>query len=73
MKLKFWINYELFKIKKLKIVYIRNYCKNVIFDYIKIKTNIINQNYYIKIENIIQDLENIFEEFDKKNKTKIEF
>lgn len=73
LKSKFWKNYKLFDIEMLKINYIRDYCKKIIFDYIKMKTNIINQNHYIIIENIIQNLKNIFEKFDKESKTKAEF
>ena len=70
---KFIQNWELFEIEIFKILYIRDYCKKITYNVIKIKTNLKNLDYYIITDNIIQNLKNIFDNFDKKNKIDIEF
>ena len=48
-----------------KIDYIRDHCKNTAFEVIKAKANPTSANAYVTSSEIIQDLENMFGEFDK--------
>lgn len=69
---KFWASYELFETEESKIVYIRDHCKDVAFDCIKARANMANQDHYTRAEDVIQDLENMFGEFDKESKAEAE-
>ena len=51
----------------------RNYCKNTIFDIIKIRSNIIYYNFYFTINEIIKKLKNIFKIYDKFIKSNVDF
>ena len=51
--------------KQDKIDYIRDYCKDIAFEVIKTEANPISVNTYLTIFEMIQNLENIFGEFDK--------
>ena len=51
--------------KQNKIDYIKDYCKDTAFEIIKAKANITSANTYLTSSKIIQDLDNIFDEFDK--------
>ena len=53
LKFKFMQSFKLFEIKTLKILYIRNYCKNTIYDIIKVKINLKNSEHYVLANNII--------------------
>lgn len=48
-----------------KINYIRDHCKDIVFDVIKPKANLISANVYFTSSEIIQDLKNMFDKFDK--------
>ena len=48
-----------------KIDYIRDHCKDTAFEVIKTKANPISVNAYLSASEMIQDLENMFGEFDK--------
>lgn len=48
-----------------KINYIRDYYKNIAFEFIKSKANLIFVNIYFTVSEIIQDLKNMFGQFDK--------
>lgn len=51
--------------KQNKIDYIRDHCKDNTFEVIKAKTNLSYANTSLFVFEMIQDLENIFDEFDK--------
>ena len=48
-----------------KIDYIKEYCKDITFEVIKTKANLTSANTYLTTSEMIQDLENILDEFDK--------
>ena len=56
LKSKFIISWELFEIKIAKILYIRDYCKETIYDIIKARVDLNNLNYYIIVDKIITNL-----------------
>ena len=57
MKFKFIISWELFEIEILKILYIRDYCKETTYNIIKAQVNLNNVDYYITTNKIITNLE----------------
>ena len=50
----------------------KNYCKNMIFDIIKTRSNIIYHNSYFTINEIIKKLKSIFKIYDKLVKSNVE-
>ena len=62
-----------FPLKQNKINYIRNYYKNIIYKIIKIRANSNNLNFYFIAKKIVEDLNNIFDIFDKIVKSDIKF
>ena len=64
-ELKFRQSAILYLYKQDKIDYIRDHCKDTAFELIKAKTNLKSANGYFTSSEIIQDLENMFGEFDK--------
>lgn len=48
-----------------KIDYIRDHCKETVFEVIKTKANPTSPNAYLTVLEMIQDLDNMFGEFDK--------
>ena len=57
LKSKFIISWELFKTKIIKILYIRDYYKETIYNIIKARANLDNLDYYIIVDEIITNLE----------------
>ena len=51
----------------------RNHCKNIAFDVIKIRLNINHYNFYFIVNEIILKLNVMFETYDKVVKSDIEF
>ena len=72
LKLKFIISWELFNTKITKILYIRDYCKETIYNIIKDKVNLDAIDYYLTIKEIIVELEVNFDNFNKEEKADIE-
>ena len=68
LKSKFIISQKLFETKVFKILYIRDYYKKIIYDIIKSKADLKALDYYNILEEIIIDLEQNFNNFDKKEK-----
>ena len=51
------MSWELFETKVFKILYIRDYYKNVIYNIIKAKADLDVVDYYITMKEVILDLE----------------
>ena len=65
LELKFRQSAILYTCEYDKIDYIRDYCKDTAFEIIKAKVNPTSTNAYLTSSEMIQDLENMFGEFDK--------
>ena len=53
-------------------MYIRDYYKDIAFNTIKTRANIKNPKYYTLVEEILEDLDNIFGDYDKISKANAE-
>ena len=62
----------LFLTKYEKMNYIRDYYKIIAFDILKIRINPINNDFYVILKEIIKELYNIFEKYNKLIKCDIE-
>ena len=62
------MSWELFKTEVFKILYIRDYYKETIYNIIKIKIDLDIRDYYIITNKIIVDLKAQFENIDKEAK-----
>ena len=60
---KFYKSVMLFLIERSRINYIRNYCKFTAFDIIKVRY-LDKTNPYITAQKILEDLNNMYSEFD---------
>lgn len=69
---KFLMSWELFETELSKILYIRDHCKDVAHDVIKGKADLKNPDHYVLAEDMIQDLEQMFGDFDKEGKADAE-
>lgn len=65
MESKFRQSAVLYTCEQDKIDYIRDYCKETAFEVIKTKADPTSPNAHHTVSEMIQDLENIFGEFDK--------
>lgn len=65
MESKFRQSALLYTCEQDKIDYIRDHCKEAAFEVIKTKANPTSPNAYLTVLEMIQDLENMFGEFDK--------
>ena len=65
MESKFRQSAVLYTCEQDKIDYIRDHCKETAFEVIKTKANSTSPNAYHTVSEMIQDLENMFGEFDK--------
>ena len=61
----------LFFIKYEKIDYVYNYYKAIAFDVFKVRANLTNNDLYVISKDIIEELYNIFNEYDKLTKCDI--
>ena len=52
--------------------YIRDYCKIIIFNILKVRVDSISDNSYVTLKEIIEELYNIFDKYDKLIKCDIE-
>ena len=66
------MSYDLFDTKVSKILYIRDYYKDMVFNTIKTRANMNNPKYYTLVEEILEDLNNIFGDYDKISKADVE-
>lgn len=69
LKSKFCQNAVLYTFKQDKINYIRNHCKDFAFKVIKTQANSASASFYFIVLEIIQDLKNIWDKFDKITKS----
>ena len=69
---KFQMSYELFEIEVSKILYIRDNYKDVAFNTIKTRADMKNPKHYILAEDILDDLNNMFGDYDKISKANAE-
>lgn len=63
---------ELFEIEVLKILYIRDHCKEIVYDIIKSRANLKAADYYDIAKEIIINLEQNFDNFNKKDKANVD-
>ena len=73
MIIKFKQSFEEFFIELNKINYIKNHCKNITFDIIKIRVNINHDILYLIVNKMIMKLNIIFKIYDKIVKLNIKF
>ena len=66
------MSYDLFETKVSKILYIRDHCKDIAFNTIKTRANMKNPKYYTLAEEILEDLNNMFGDYDKISKADAE-
>lgn len=71
LKSKFRQSAILYTCEQDKIDYIRDHCKDTAFEVIKAKANPISANAYLTSSEMIQDLKNMFGEFDKVAKSDV--
>ena len=69
---KFQISYDLFETKVSKILYIRDHYKDIAFNTIKTRADMKNPEYYTLAEEILEDLDNMFGDYDKISKADAE-
>ena len=62
-----------FLIEKNKVYYVKNYCKELAWNTIEHRANYDNLNFYEFLEKLLNDFENVCEDFDKTNSCYNEF
>lgn len=72
LKLKFMMSWELFETEVAKILYIRDHCKETVYDIIKARADLNNPDPYVISDEVITDLEQTFGDFDKEGKAEAE-
>ena len=65
------MSWELFETKIMKILYIRDHYKDIVYNIIKVKTDLDTVDHYITINKVIIDLKQQFGDIDKKGKADI--
>ena len=69
---KFLMSWELFETEVSKILYIRDHCKETAYDVVKARADLKNVDHYTLAEDMIQDLDSMFGDFDKESKADAE-
>ncbi len=72
LKSKFMMSWELFDTEISKIVYIRDHCKDTAYDIVKGRADLDIPGHYDTAEEMVQDLEQNFGDFDKEGKADAE-
>ena len=57
LKSKFMISWDLFETEIYKILYIRDYCKDTVYDIIKSKADLDSADHYLTSDEMILDLD----------------